>query len=342
MRYSEGFETGNPYREAYLASINKLISSKESDCRDSRKRLAYEIMADKALGLEKLKATLGWPLTQKNNKEIPCVRQELVSQEDGYCVYRMQIEVFPDFWFYGNFFKHTDDNVRPFVISQHGGDGSPELCSGMLDSGTGNYNRMTERILSHGINVFAPQLLLWKEEIFNLPNNRKSIHAALEGIGGTITALEVFCIQRTIDYFEAQAYVDKNKIGMAGLSYGGMYTTYTAAIDSRIKAALCSSFFINTFDYPHYDWSYRNASKLFSTAELALLIKPRKIFFAMGDQDELFPIEQWKKEFEYLKEYDPAWQEWTNFEIFKGGHEFCPTNQTLNLFLTCLQENPKE
>ena len=206
MRYSEGFETGNPYREAYLASINKLISSKESDCRDSRKRLAYEIMADKALGLEKLKATLGWPLTLKNNKGIPCVRQELVSQEDGYCVYRMQIEVFPDFWFYGNFFKHTDDNVRPFVISQHGGDGSPELCSGMLDSGTGNYNRMTERILSHGINVFAPQLLLWKEEIFNLPNNRKSIHAALEGIGGTITALEVFCIQRTIDYFEAQAY----------------------------------------------------------------------------------------------------------------------------------------
>jgi poly(3-hydroxybutyrate) depolymerase len=44
-------------------------------------------------------------------------------------------------------------------------------------------------------------------------------------------------LQRVLDYLEGQPFVDAARIGMAGVSLGGMHTWLCAAIDGRVAAA---------------------------------------------------------------------------------------------------------
>ena len=118
-------------------------------------------------------------------------------------MFRVQIQVFEGFKFYGLLFKKNDGKRRPLVIAQHGGLGTPELCSTLFEGETSyNYNDMTQRILEYDVNVFAPQMLLWSIEEYGIDYNRAYIDAVLKMLGGSITALEIYCLQRSLDYFE--------------------------------------------------------------------------------------------------------------------------------------------
>lgn len=44
-------------------------------------------------------------------------------------------------------------------------------------------------------------------------------------------------LQRLLDFLEAQPFVDPERIGMAGVSLGGMHTWLCAAMDTRVAAA---------------------------------------------------------------------------------------------------------
>src|SRR5699024_2568078 len=118
--------------------------------------------------------------------------------------------------------------------------GTPELCSGFF--GSANYNDMTLRIFQKGVNVFAPQLLLWKEGDFGEDSHRAEIDNDLRRLGGSIAALEIHCLSRCLDWLETWEGCN-GTFGMIGLSYGGFYALYTAAVDVRIRAALDCSFF---------------------------------------------------------------------------------------------------
>ena len=51
---------------------------------------------------------------------------------------------------------------------------------------------------------------------------------------------------RAVDFLEARPAVDPARIGCLGISGGGMITLFTAALDTRIKAALVSGY-LNSF-----------------------------------------------------------------------------------------------
>ena len=79
------------------------------------------------------------------------------------------------------------------MIAQHGGLGTPELCSTLFEGETSyNYKDMTQRILKHDVNVFAPQMLLWEKESYGIDYDREYIDAVLKMLGGSITALEIY------------------------------------------------------------------------------------------------------------------------------------------------------
>ena len=177
---------------------------------------------------------LGWPLVGFSTKKLSNVKSELLSEEDGYEIYRMQFEILEGVNLTGLFFKQSVYEKKPLVIVQHGGHGTPEQLSGMYGN-TANYNDMLKRVRRYGVHVFAPQLLLWRDE-YNVPFDRRAIDGRLKRVGSSITAIEVFGIMRILDYFEYQEYV--SCFGMVGLSYGGFYPLYTAAVDTRIKSAI--------------------------------------------------------------------------------------------------------
>ncbi len=91
---------------------------------------------------------------------------------------------------YGILFVRGKDHKRPLVIAQHGGLGTPEMCSGFFDSE--NYNDMTRRILQKGVNVFCPQLYLWDQQRFGRGTpDRTSLDNSLKHMGSSIAAVEL-------------------------------------------------------------------------------------------------------------------------------------------------------
>lgn len=334
MTYREQRTTGNPFRQEFLDSIHNLIEKKLAEAEETRRGFAKELLGNPQKARGQFAQLLGWPLTEERTG-IPKAELFHIVTDGDVDLFRVQIEIFEGFKFYGLLFKRTDGGKRPLVISQHGGLGSPEVCSTLLEGESSyNYNDMTQRILKYDVNVFAPQMLLWSKEEYGIDYDRKHLDAQLRLLGGSMAALEIYCLMRALDYFETQEYVDKERMGMVGLSYGGMFTLYTAALETRLKAAVSSSFFCTrseNADMP--DWKYKGMAYNFYDAEVAMLVRPRKIYLAMGKDDPLFDSSKSVKEFETIKELCPDRDQWAELQIFQGEHEFCPDDEFLNKFM---------
>lgn len=315
MNFSEEKEKSKAYKENYINGINRIIEQRQRKAKTVRDGFTKDIFNDSEKYREKLKEMLGWPLVSYTSTEVPCVKTELLSAEEN--VYRMQFEILPGLEMTGLFFKA--DEKAPLVIVQHGGLGTPEHISGMYGS-TDNYNDMLERVRNKGVHAFAPQLLLWAEG-YEVPFNRVETDARLKRVGSSITAIEVFGITRIIDYFETQPYVEN--FGMVGMSYGGFYTLYTTAIDTRIKAAISCSFFNNRDVIGWPDWVWQNSAEMFDDGEVACLVYPRKIWIQMGNNDPLFDYRYTEESFKRIEELCPFdVKEWAELKIFEGNHEF--------------------
>lgn len=180
---------------------------------------------------------------------------------------------------------------------------------------------MVERILKYDVHVFAPQLLIW-DVSHKVEFDRATLDAQLKRVGSSITALEIYGLSRILDYFEVQDYV--SDFGMVGLSYGGFYTLFLAAVDTRIKSAVSCSFFSDRKNYAQSDWTWFGSAETFSDAEIACLVYPRKLCIEVGTEDELFDINSARKEICRLKDMCcTTGDEWLEIIEFKGTHEFC-------------------
>lgn len=328
--YIEDASAGNPYRAEYLRGIEKILKEKKSEANKKRDEFDKLLVKDIAGYREKLIEALGWPLTDYKKDITPNVKETLVAKENDMDIIRMQIEVMPGLWYYGILFKKGDEK-RPLVFSQHGGEGTPEITAGLFMREDGcnsaNYNDMTRRVLQYDVNVFAPQMLLWSEEEYGTPYNRHNIDGTLRLLGGSVTALELYALKKVLDYFETKDFVDEDRIGMVGLSYGGMYTIFMTAVDTRIKSAISCSFFCDRFIHSWPDWSYRGCGENFLDAEVAMLAYPRRLYVAMGNHDGLFGLSDSKAEFERIKKQ--GLDDRITLHPFDGGHEFCPENDDL-------------
>ena len=346
MNYSENKWVGNEYRDEYVRGIHKFIKSRKEASDKEREVFAEGILDNVEEYRGKYAEMLGYPLNVPfDENDIPDVKKIFVAEDNGIKIYRMQIEVVEDLWFYGLLFVKEDGVKRPFAIGQHGGAGTAELCSSIFDSA--NYNDMVQRVLKYDVNVFAPQLLLWDKLNFGTNYDRERIDSVLKQTGSSITALEIHAIRRSINYFANEEYTDRDKIGMFGLSYGGHYTLYTTAIETRIKAALSCSFFNNRFsevgeNYYHgrSDWTWFGSGNTFLDGEIALLAYPRYLKVISGDKDEAFNAEEFKevlgktKELIKKKGKDTGW---FDGEVFDGYHEFSKDERHIEEFIAKLK-----
>lgn len=331
--YLEGMNDARKTRESYVSGIRDWITEGYRQQEKTRTTYIRNIAKDIEQYRSDFKNMLGFPLNSKSCKDSPSSLSKSFLFEDAEkLIYRVSITVLDSIPFSGLLFLHKDDQPRPFIVAQHGGDGTPELISGFFKGNTYNYNDMTERIFRHGANVFAPQLLLWSNEYETdgfRRNDRNLIDAQLKQLGGSITALEVFCISKALDAFVEAGIADVNHIGMIGLSYGGFYTLFTAAADTRIKAALSCSFYNKRDLYPWVDWTWRDCAKHFFDAEVGMLIYPRCLCIAVGDYDEAFLSDSAEAEFKRLHQLSGEIYgntDWLHTCIFPGSHEFIQTD----------------
>lgn len=333
INYRENVQDSKEYKEIYVKEIRNIIERREAAAVALRDQYCKDIFHKQEKYREDFKAMLGWPLTEKKASSVPGIRTKKLTDDTACSIYRVSVGVLEGFSMTGLLFQ-KDEKKRPLVIAQHGGLGTPEIV-GNLYGNTANYNHMIERILNYDVNVFAPQLLIW-DTSKQVEFDRAALDAQLKRLGGSITALEIYGLSRILDYFEMQDYV--SNFGMVGLSYGGFYTLFTAAIDTRIKSAISCSFFNDRKDYAWNDWTWFRSAETFSDAEVACLVYPRKLCIEVGTEDEFFDIKSARKELCRLRDMNCTVEdEWLEVIEFEGTHEFCMEEAPLKRLVEELQ-----
>lgn len=296
MMHTEAQDAGNLFRARMLREVLALLR-REQNRADRRRRRYFRPDVTSPAAYERsvvkyrqaLRAMLGWPLVEQNvPARTPRVWARPVGNDSLGRITRLWIETLPGLRTYGLYFRPPGTGRFPLVIAQHGGWGTPELCSGFF--GSANYNDMTRRVLRRGVAVFAPQLLLWNPETFGPPYDKDAIDRRLKQVGGSLAALELHRLARCLDYFTTRRDIDANRIGMIGLSYGGFYTLFAAALDTRIRVAVSSCFFNNRKVYDFPDWSWFGSANRFLDTEVGALVCPRPLCIEVGAKDDLFSV----------------------------------------------------
>ena len=124
---TEPDHAGNPYREAYLAGVEQLVSESLREAAERRKEFFKGYFERPEEYRREFINMLGWPLTERKGGQLPRKAVSTpVMEFQGIEVTRLQMEIFPGVPFYGLLFRNGAER-RPLVISQHGGGGTPEL-----------------------------------------------------------------------------------------------------------------------------------------------------------------------------------------------------------------------
>ena len=248
--WEEKPDVAEPYRERYFEGCRSFIERMNAESREARigrmERISTD--AEREEYRERYLSMLGV------DRIAPCAaspERVFVGEDDVCTIFRLTVRITPEIPFYALLLIPHGAKNAPLMVAQHGGGGTPELCSDFV--GKNNYNHMVGRVLARGAVVLAPQLLLWSRQESETMRackpdfNRAKIDNSLKRFGLSITGLETKGIMKAIDYASALDEVDENRIGMIGISYGGYYTLNTMAAEPRIKAGYSVAAFNDTF-----------------------------------------------------------------------------------------------
>ena len=330
MNYREQWETTKEYKQAYVDGLERLVLARQQETAAKRAAYCKDIFKNPDAYRADFRKMLGWPLVDHHVDALPTVISEKLSDEDGYSIYRMRFEILDGLEMTGLYFQMHGTGKKPLVLVQHGGLGTPESISGVYGDTT-NYNHMLERVIAHGVHAFAPQLLLWDKK-YEVPFERVEMDVRLKRLGSSITAIELYGLTRILDYFEAQDHV--SNFGMVGLSYGGFYTLFMTALDTRIQSAISCSFFNTRDQYPKSDWTWFRSAEQFDDAQIACLVYPRNLCIEIGTEDAMFDVKSGVQAFETLKGLcKDVGTQWLTFLPFEGTHEFCKDDEPIRALI---------
>ena len=148
-------------------------------------------------------------------------------------------------------------------------------------------------------------------------------------LGQTMLGWRVYDTMRTIDWIATRPELDAARIGCLGCSGGGTCTLFAAALDTRVRAALVSSY-LNTFRdsimsvshcIDNYVPGILNWAEMY---DVAGLVAPRPLFAEGGLDDDIFPIAATRASFDRVKKVYEVFgaADRTELEVFDGSHGF--------------------
>ena len=325
--YSDIIRNGDIFRTAYRDGLDAFIKRMEQEAYFSRESFMptdgflekleeYRARYIQMLGIDRI-----------GDSDLPEPTLTRVGEDGDAVIYKTTVYITPETPQYGLLFVPHGTEKAPLVIAQHGGGGTPELCSDM--NGKNNYNHIVRRLLKRKAVVFAPQLLLWNfgeplatQPKHDIPFTRGEIDKNLKRFGMSITAVEIKGIMNALSYLVGLDFIDGERIGMTGISYGGYFTLHTMAADTRIKAGFSNACFNDRNVYPWAGWTYPNSANTFHDAEVAALCAPRKLYVAVGKEDTVFDYQSAIPEAERVKKYfaSAGCPENFVFSAWDGGH----------------------
>lgn len=237
----------------------------------------------------------------------PNARTREIKINDKVRAYEVVLDVFED----GSFFAYgilvmpkeiKDGETLPCVVCQHGLEGRPQSTIGEKDFHY--YKAFTTKLAERGYVAFAPQNLYIFKDRF------RSLQFKANSIGRTLFSLMVPQHQQITNWLGDLDFVDANRIGFYGLSYGGKSAMRIPPLVDNYCLSICSADF--------NDWVWKNASSrsnysyvrtgeyeifefdlgsTFNYSEMAALIAPRPFMVERGHFDGVAPDERVALEF---------------------------------------------
>lgn len=232
------------------------------------------------------------------------------------------------------------DKPVPLVIAQHGIGSSPERTFGVLDEGD-HYHRYAEELLDAGFAVLAPMNLRSVERRNRIERLCRLADTSLPGI-------ELVRTQRLLDEVVKDPRIDGERIGMWGVSLGGLATMFWMPLEPRIDVGVVAAWFNhrrNKMVIPDPRYSCFLETKEdhaffdgwlteFTDSDVVSLICPRPLLIQTGKLDRIAHWPQVVEEFEESRaHYEKLGiADRIKMDLHEGGHE--PRVQTGVAFLT--------
>ncbi|PYV88482.1 MAG: hypothetical protein DMG05_15570, partial [Acidobacteria bacterium] len=239
------------------------------------------------------------------------VRTRQIYDEPKFKGYEVMLDVLPEVFAYGILLVPNDirpGERRPVVVCQHGLEGRPQDTIEHNDA-YHYYKQFAARLAEQGFVTFSPQ----------------NPYIGKEGNKSLL-----------LDWLSNQAFVDPERIGFYGLSYGGKTAVRVPPLLDRYALSICSADFnewvwkntridsrytyLVTLEYDMIEFDFAN---VVNYSELANLMAPRPFMVERGHHDGVAP-DEWVA-YEYAKtRYFYATRlkipEKTEIEFFDGPH----------------------
>ena len=221
----------------------------------------------------------------------------------------------------------------PAVLAVHGhGPGKTEAC-GLERTGTPNAD-YGHQLAERGYVVLAPDLRCFGERLdWNPPDHyacdTNLVHAVMTGVSPLTQNL--WDLSRALDVLEEHPMVDRGRLGVVGLSYGGTMTLFLAAWDERVSAAVVSGYFSSWAESHKMPWNMCGSQVLpgmlglLEHVDVGALIAPRPLLVESGMDDDLFPAPVARAACEQLRHVYAAMgapPDALAHDVFTGGHEW--------------------
>ena len=225
------------------------------------------------------------------------------------------------------------DAPRPAVLCAHGHGVGKEALAGDAE---GDYQQQLAIALAlRGFVTIAPD---WRgfgermdrDEWVRRPGRDgcNMAYMAYGYFGYQLLHLDICDARRCLDYLQTRPEVDARRLGCTGCSFGGTMTTYAAALDRRIKAAVIVCY-LSTLEDALNDRGRGNTCGsqfmfgLGVCGDIAGLIAPRPCMVQIGRGDTCFIEKDARAAARHLKRiYRAAGApEQLAVDLFAGGHE---------------------
>lgn len=342
-------------RDGYFESLYRYLRRlcEESDgVRSTYWNLDSTSPSDRLQKAAKLRAELAHLVGVIPDEGTPLhPRTALIGETDKFLAYEVLLDVVPGVEAYGHLLvpRMVAGNLvgrLPAVICQHGYGGAPKYVSGVgkdLESDWGPiYHRFGERLAERGYVVFAPYLSVPISPELPSTHSADLVNPLVRQavcLGLMRSSIELAKLHRVVDFLQSLPFVDAQKIGYYGLSYGGYSAMWMGPLEPRLKITIISAYFNDwrldlTYDkgyfgkvhwsLPHEDFFNWNVLNRFTHTELIAAMWPHPVCIEYGLDDNSTNPEWHRLAWQDLRtKYVVPWSMADKIidDVFVGPHE---------------------
>ena len=255
-----------------------------------------------------------------------------IYEEVGWTGYEVYIPLWPDVYAYGILLlprRIAPGERRPVVVCQHGLEGRPQDLIKPDRVALHFYHEFAADLTNHGFVTYCPQNPYIGGEVFRF------LQRLANPLKLSLFSFILSQHKRTLQWLSQQPFVDPERIGFYGLSYGGKTAVRVPPLLDQYALSICSGDFNEwiwkvsrddaPFTYvftPEYEVPEFNLGNTFNHSDMANLMTPRPFMVERGHDDGV-SIDPWVC-YEYSKvrrHYDElGLQDNTRIEFFNGPH----------------------